>query len=66
MNEKYLECGTACAEHCPIRNSRTGQIEIQNRACVKMCVPGCACMEGFVRDLKRNNQCVQKSLCSSP
>lgn len=66
-NEVFLNCGTACPEHCPTRNAKTGQLENGlNVPCVHMCKIGCACVHNFVRDLKRNNACVERALCSAP
>ena len=66
-NEVFLTCGTACPATCPFRDTKTGLLnDGVPKACVHMCKIGCACAHGFVRDLKRNNQCVEKSLCSSP
>ena len=65
LNERWSDCGTACPVHCPIRNTRTGELEDGSRqACILVCKQGCQCQPGFVRDLKRNGACVEKFSCS--
>ena len=64
--EVFQSCGTACPEHCPVFNTKTGEIDIgSNRPCTLNCVPGCYCAPGLVRDLKRNGECVEKAACPS-
>ena len=41
-NEEWKECGTKCPDTCLNR-------DIKNRACIKMCVTGCFCRDGFIR-----------------
>ncbi|KXJ80743.1 hypothetical protein RP20_CCG023606 [Aedes albopictus] len=53
-NEVYLECGTACPETC----DNLG-IDI---ACVYMCVQGCFCQRGYVRN-NSTGQCVLPCDC---
>lgn len=66
-NEVFLSCGTACPESCPFRDAKTGLLhDGRTQVCNKMCKVGCACAYGFVRDLKRNGECVERSLCSPP
>ncbi|KAH9389369.1 hypothetical protein TYRP_023355 [Tyrophagus putrescentiae] len=66
-HQVFSTCGTACPEHCPTKNAKTGQLENGlNVPCVHICKIGCACQHGFVRDLKRGNACVERALCSAP
>ena len=54
QNEVYRECGTACEPACdspPLM------------ACTLMCVQGCQCVDGFVRN-KATGECVLKSACT--
>ncbi|GFV25848.1 zonadhesin [Trichonephila clavipes] len=52
-NEVYKECGTACPANCTNR--------FEQRFCPEICVKGCFCRDGFVRD--PNGKCVQPNLC---
>ena len=67
LNERFVSCGSYCAEHCPVLNTRTGRLENGlNQPCIDMCKVGCECLPGFVRDLKRGGQCVEKMACQPP
>ncbi|KAG5679449.1 hypothetical protein PVAND_009014 [Polypedilum vanderplanki] len=52
-HEKFNECGTKCPLTCDNKDSPP--------PCVKMCVPGCFCEAGYVRDT--NNKCIESSKC---
>jgi len=55
LNEVYNDCGTACPDTCGTELEKSsGKL----RYCNRMCVAGCFCADGYVRDAKRNNQCV--------
>ncbi|XP_039439707.1 zonadhesin-like [Culex pipiens pallens] len=58
-NELYNECGTACPETCDTFNGL-----VENRACILLCVPGCFCKDGFVRN--KDGQCIPPSECPNP
>ncbi|EAT48610.1 AAEL000369-PA [Aedes aegypti] len=53
-NEVYSECGTACPETC----DNLGE----NIPCVLMCVPGCFCQPGYVRN-NVTGACVKPCEC---
>jgi len=53
-NETFLDCGTACE---PICGSET------NEMCIEMCVAGCFCNHGFIRDAA--GTCVTEEVCLS-
>lgn len=50
-NEVYSDCGTACEEICTYKPD----------ICIDLCVQGCFCENGFVRDSNRN--CVKRKDC---
>ncbi|XP_053686650.1 serine protease inhibitor swm-1-like [Sabethes cyaneus] len=54
-HEVFLECGSACPETCDTINS--DEILI----CVPMCVSGCFCRKGFVRNAE--GQCIRRWKC---
>ncbi|XP_077290871.1 zonadhesin-like [Arctopsyche grandis] len=53
-NEQYTECGTACPDTCDDWRTPT--------ACIQVCVPGCFCLPGYVRNTK-TNECVRPCEC---
>ena len=57
-NQMYLECGTACPETCQTKDEKAIM-------CNKMCIPGCFCQQGYLRDVRRNNECVLEKDCSN-
>ncbi|EAT46110.1 AAEL002667-PA [Aedes aegypti] len=54
-NEVFVRCGTACPRTCSNRGTSS------DRNCVQVCVPGCFCQRGYVRD--RLWQCVRSRQC---
>ncbi|KAG5675386.1 hypothetical protein PVAND_005294 [Polypedilum vanderplanki] len=50
-NEIYSTCGTACPERC----------DLKPEVCIAVCVEGCFCKRGYVRDAKNN--CILKKDC---
>ncbi|CAL1267801.1 unnamed protein product [Larinioides sclopetarius] len=54
INEEFHECGTACPANC------TNRLQPQ-RFCSTVCVKGCFCRSGFVRD--QNGKCVPPEQC---
>ncbi|GFR05007.1 hypothetical protein TNCT_498982 [Trichonephila clavata] len=54
-NEEYTDCGSACPPTC----SNQGK----NQACILLCVPGCFCREGLVRN--DAGKCVEPEDCPS-
>ena len=66
-NEVFTTCGSACPAHCPVKDPKTGQILPDTPIiCPPVCKIGCVCAQGFVRDAKKSNACVEKSLCTAP
>ncbi|KFM65456.1 Kunitz/BPTI-like toxin, partial [Stegodyphus mimosarum] len=55
-NEHFKQCGTACPSTCQ-------NYDDFPRPCVPMCVAGCFCNEGLVRN--ENNICVTPQSCPS-
>ncbi|XP_077290881.1 serine protease inhibitor swm-1-like isoform X1 [Arctopsyche grandis] len=54
-NEHYTDCGTACPQTC--ENYKRPPMP-----CISVCVPGCFCNQGFVRNTN-TGQCVPPSSC---
>ncbi|XP_055930162.1 zonadhesin-like [Argiope bruennichi] len=52
-NEEYRECGPPCIKTC-------GRIDPRRR-CDTICIKGCFCKEGFIRDIDGN--CIRPSEC---
>ena len=48
---------TNCASPCPATCKDTG-----DRACITLCIQGCACQNGEVIDVE-NNRCVPREAC---
>lgn len=59
-NEEFNSCGTACPETC---NTFLG-ID-PPKPCIKICVKGCFCKQGFVR-IEDGGKCVPTSECPLP
>ncbi|XP_067133096.1 tenascin-like [Centruroides vittatus] len=55
-NEYYNSCGSACPPTCENYG--------KNLNCPKVCVQGCFCKEGYVRDFQ--NLCIKPVYCSNP
>uniref|UniRef100_A0A914X341 WAP domain-containing protein n=1 Tax=Plectus sambesii TaxID=2011161 RepID=A0A914X341_9BILA len=56
VNEVYQQCGSACPSTCQSRNP----------TCAQVCVPGCFCSPGFIRDLANGrSNCVAPNMCST-
>ncbi|CAL1266706.1 unnamed protein product [Larinioides sclopetarius] len=53
-DEMYLSCGSACAPTC----STLGRTDF---ACIALCVPGCFCTDGLVRN--DQGECVEPEEC---
>lgn len=59
-NEVYSDCGSACPANC--FNIMRG-IAIK---CTSVCVPGCVCVEGYVRQANNaNSACVPRDTCNN-
>nr|NP_001395055.1 uncharacterized protein LOC125491497 precursor [Aedes aegypti] len=54
-HEVYDDCGSACEKTC--ENWQPGTL-----GCVKMCVDGCFCEEGYVRS-NATGECIPNSKC---
>nr|WIM01413.1 zonadhesin-like protein 2B [Limnephilus flavicornis] len=54
--ETFNFCGTACPKTCDNKD--------KNIACILLCVKGCFCQEGYVRD--KNNKCILPKDCPPP
>lgn len=54
--EEYTDCGSACPLTC---DNPTGE----DVMCIDVCVPGCFCKKGYVRD--ENGKCVEPKNCAS-
>ncbi|XP_011166049.1 chymotrypsin inhibitor [Solenopsis invicta] len=51
-NQVFTPCGTKCPTTCQ---------DQQPKACTLACIPGCECVEGYVRNA--DNQCVLLQNC---
>ncbi|XP_063962432.1 zonadhesin-like isoform X2 [Lytechinus pictus] len=54
-NESYTSCGSACPKSCENKD--------EEQFCITLCVEGCFCDDGFLRD--ENGRCVLESECPS-
>lgn len=52
VNEEWSDCGTACERSCGSN---------PNAPCILLCVRGCFCKSGFIRD--SNGECILESEC---
>ncbi|KRZ87210.1 Cysteine-rich venom protein 6 [Trichinella sp. T8] len=55
LNEIWNSCGSSCEETC--ESIASGK----DTPCTLQCVPGCFCVDGFVRDSR--GRCIPMSLC---
>ncbi|KRX21784.1 Serine/threonine-protein phosphatase 5, partial [Trichinella nelsoni] len=55
LNEIWNSCGSSCEETCE------SIVSGKDTPCTLQCVPGCFCVEGFVRDSR--GRCIPMSLC---
>ncbi|XP_029443201.1 von Willebrand factor-like [Rhinatrema bivittatum] len=53
LNQHYDECGSACPSNCFDKI----------RICIRMCIPGCFCDEGYVFKDAKSGVCVRESAC---
>jgi hypothetical protein len=60
LNEEFNECGTSCPATCETINAYADGLV----SCNMRCNAGCFCKDGYVRDAKRNNECVLKQDCN--
>ncbi|KAG8183312.1 hypothetical protein JTE90_002804 [Oedothorax gibbosus] len=56
-NEKYYNCVPTCRDTCDSYNDK-------HAICTKICRPGCACKEGYVKN--KQGKCVKPSQCEEP
>ncbi|CAF0786817.1 unnamed protein product [Adineta steineri] len=55
-NEQYEDCGIECQRTC-------ADIQIPQKQCHQMCVIGCFCINGYVRQHDENSLCIQEIEC---
>lgn len=60
LNEEWTECGTACSLSCD-SHSFKDQIKAE---CLQLCIPGCFCKDGFVRN--NLGMCILPTRCPRP
>nr|XP_029710386.1 uncharacterized protein LOC115256257 [Aedes albopictus] len=53
--EVFTQCGSACPKTCNGRNNNN------DRNCAQVCVPGCVCQRGYIRNQRW--QCVNPNQC---
>lgn len=54
-NEIYTECGPACPQTCD------SVLSTEPVGCIALCVPGCFCKAGYVRN--RWGNCIPQEKC---
>ncbi|XP_033214982.1 chymotrypsin inhibitor-like [Belonocnema kinseyi] len=52
------QCENPCPKTCANRNDNT------IHPCIEICREGCNCNEGYVKDAKKNNECVLPRDCT--
>lgn len=52
-NEIWNTCGTSCPEYCG---------EPKPQICIEMCVAGCECRKGFVKE-RTTGKCISRRRC---
>lgn len=56
VNQHYQECGTACEDNCD-------DLEKSKGMCIEMCVSGCFCDPGYVKESEDLDLCVPVENC---
>ncbi|UYV78769.1 hypothetical protein LAZ67_16002691 [Cordylochernes scorpioides] len=54
-NEEFSPCGPACQINCTTYNNPP--------FCIQMCVPGCFCNPGYIRETDDSSDCIRPWEC---